>query len=212
MWQACALWGAWAAVGGSRSAFHPLCPIRTLLHSASPGPHRAFGGVRYTTSAAALGCPESDGGRDCPDSAPFNGRERGAGAARACAHPTAPGPPSLAQADDLQVLPKFVLDPLAALQLGVHKQWPPLGAAEDGSVLGRSAVTGQPLIVPGSHIGRVREEAEGVQAWGDGDGHLQGGAVGYLAAEGWEPRCWWAWRKEPQALWDGTCGLSPSAH
>lgn len=122
---------------------------------------------------------------------------------------TAPGPPSLAQADDLQVLPKFVLDPLAALQLGVHEQGPALGAAEDGSVLGGSAVTGQPLVVPGSHVGRVREEAEGVQVRGDGDGHLHRGAVGCLAPEVWEPPGWWAWGK---ALWDGTCGLAPSVH
>lgn len=89
-------------------------------------------------------------------------------------HPAAPDPPPLAQADDPQLLPVFVLEPLDALELGVHEQGPALGVAEDGGILGGRAVAGQPLVAPGSHVSSVGEETEGVQPWGDGDGHLPG--------------------------------------
>lgn len=89
------------------------------------------------------------------------------------ATPAHPSPPPLAQPDGLQPLPVFVPDPLDALQLSVHHQWPPLRVAEDGSVLGGGAVAGQPLVAPRGHVGGVGEEAEGVQLWRGGNGHLK---------------------------------------
>lgn len=144
--------------------------------------------------------------------APLVAGEGGAVPARACGSPSAPDPPPLAQADGPQLLPVFVLDPLDALELGVHDQRPPLGVAEDGGILGGCAVAGQPLVAPGSHISGVGEEAEGVQPWGDGDGHLPGRdrwPPGHRGAGA--PWCQQAWREGAQAPRDGTHGHSPPA-
>lgn len=80
--------------------------------------------------------------------------------------------PFLAQPDDLQVISIFVLDPLDALELGIHDEGPALRVAQDGGVLDGHAVTRQALVAPSCDVSIVCQQCERVQALCDGDGHL----------------------------------------
>lgn len=98
----------------------------------------------------------------------------------------APSPwhaPPLSQADGFQHAPVFVFDPLDPLQLGVHNEGPALCVAQDGGILGGHAVTGEALVVPRGHVRVVCQQAQGIQAFCDGDGNLPS-ERGILSSQG----------------------------
>ena len=86
-----------------------------------------------------------------------------------------PPSPSLPDAYDPQGLAVAVLDPLDALQLGVHDEGPALAGGEDGGVLRGHPVGGQALVLPGGHVGVVHQHGQGVEVSGHGDGDLRRG-------------------------------------
>jgi hypothetical protein len=63
--------------------------------------------------------------------------------------------PFLTNLGDPKALSIFVLDPLDALQLRVHHEWPALTVDENGSILHRHAICGEALILPGGHVGII---------------------------------------------------------
>lgn len=81
--------------------------------------------------------------------------------------------PLPADLGDPQAFSVFVLDPFDALQLRVDQERPALTGDEDGGVLHRHAVRREALVLPGSHVGIIRQHPQGVQVGGDGDGDLR---------------------------------------
>lgn len=144
--------------------------LRSPNPQQSPRESRCSGGWGALGSALSA-CPVSGTSEDgsqlccCADSV-------------SAASPPCPGPgpaaPLLAQADGLQLAAVLVFDPLDALELGVHDERPALRVAQDGGVLRGHAVAREALVVPGGHVRIVGQQAQGVQAFGDGDGDLPG--------------------------------------
>lgn len=73
--------------------------------------------------------------------------------------------PPLAHADNPQLLAVFVFDPLDALQLRIHDERPSLAGSQDGGVLCRHPVGGQPFILPRRDVCIVCQHGQGVQVW-----------------------------------------------
>lgn len=94
-----------------------------------------------------------------------------------------PAVPLLAQADGLQLAAVLVLDPLHALQLRIHDEGPALCVAQNRGILSGHAVAGEALVVPRGHVCVIRQQAQGVQTFRDGDGDLPGGSA--WAQAGW---------------------------
>lgn len=82
--------------------------------------------------------------------------------------------PSLAHADDPQLFAVFVLDPLDALQLRIHHERPALAGSQDGGILRRHPVGGQPFVLPRRDICVVCQHGQGVQVWCRGNRDLAG--------------------------------------
>lgn len=91
--------------------------------------------------------------------------------------------PLLAQADGPQLAAILVPDPLDALQLRVHDEGPALRVAQNRGILSGHAVAGEALVVPSGHVCVIRQQAQGVQTFRDGDGDLPGRSAGSQA--------WW---------------------
>ena len=80
--------------------------------------------------------------------------------------------PFLTDLGDPEVFAVFGLDPPAALELRVNHERPALAVEEDGGILRGHAVCGEALVVPGRHVGIVRQHPQGIQGGGDWDGDL----------------------------------------
>lgn len=81
--------------------------------------------------------------------------------------------PLLTDLGDPEVFSVFVLDPFDALQLRVNQERPAFTGDEDGGILHGHAVGREALVLPGSHVGIIRQHPQGVQAGGDRDGDLR---------------------------------------
>lgn len=71
--------------------------------------------------------------------------------------------PPLTHADDPQLFAVFVFDPFNALQLRIHHERPTLAGSQDGGVLRRHPVGGQPFVLPCCDVGIVCQHSKGVQ-------------------------------------------------
>lgn len=89
---------------------------------------------------------------------------------------------------------KMKIDPLDALQLGVHEEGPALRVAQDGGILCGHAVAGEPLVVPSGHVCIVGQQAQGIQTFCERDGDLPRGQCGltHHSAESGSPSNTWA--------------------
>lgn len=65
-----------------------------------------------------------------------------------------------------------VLEPFDSLQLRVNHERPALAVGEDGGILHGHAVCREALVLPGGHVGIVRQHPQGIQGGGEWDGNL----------------------------------------